>query len=266
VNRRRVLALLRKEGLDLQRNPGALMPVLIVGVVALVLPFVIAIGIPTWTGGRLGDDSDLLRVSDVIGAPAHLNDDARVQFFLLQQFLLLFLLTPITGAMALAAHSIVGEKQARTLEPLLATPLTTSEPLVAKVLGALWPSLAVTFACLAVYFGGMAWLALPGVVLAMLNVRTLLLIGLISPAAALVGLQAALIVSSRVNDARTAQQVGVLLIVPITAMLVAQFMGAFWLSPGVLLLIGLALLGLWLVLLLVSTRLFRRETILTRWR
>lgn len=266
MNRRRVLALLRKEWLDLLRNPGALIPVLVVGVIALVLPFVIAIGIPTWTGGRLGDDADLLRVSDVVGSPARLSDDARVQFFLLQQFLMLFLLTPITGAMALAAHSIVGEKQARTLEPLLATPVTTSELLVAKVLGALWPSLAVSFVCLALYFSGMAWLALPGVVVAMLNGRTLLLMLMISPAAALVGLQAALIVSSRVNDARTAQQVGVLLIVPITALLVAQFMGAFWLSASVLFVIGLGLVGLWLLLVLVSVRLFRRETILTRWR
>jgi ABC-2 type transport system permease protein len=266
MNRRRVLALLGKEWLDLMRNPGALVPVLVVGVIALVLPFVIAIGIPAWTDSRLGDDSDLLRVSDVIGAPAQLDDDARVQFFLLQQFLLLFLLTPITGAMALAAHSIVGEKQARTLEPLLATPLTTTELLVAKVLGALWPSLGVSFVCLVLYFGGMAWLALPGVAVAMLNTRTLLLILLISPAAALVGLQAALIVSSRVNDARTAQQVGVLLIVPITALLVAQFMGAFWLSSGLLLVIGAGLIGIWLLLVLVSVRLFHRETILTRWR
>ena len=39
-----------------------------------------------------------------------------------------------------AAHAVVGEKQARTLEPLLATPITTVELLVAKVLGALVPT------------------------------------------------------------------------------------------------------------------------------
>ena len=35
--------------------------------------------------------------------------------------------------MSVAAHSVIGEKQARTLEPLLATPLKTSELLAAKV-------------------------------------------------------------------------------------------------------------------------------------
>ena len=87
---------------------------------------------------------------------ADLSNDARVQLFLFQQFLMLFLLTPITGAMALAAHAIVGEKQARTLEPLLATPITTFELLVAKVLGALLPTLAISLIGLALYVGGIA--------------------------------------------------------------------------------------------------------------
>ena len=178
----------------------------------------------------------------------------------------LFLMTPITGAMALASHSIVGEKQARTLEPLLATPITTVELLVAKVLGALWPSLGISLAALAIFFAGLAACALPGVAMAMLSMRTLLLVALVSPAAALVGLQAALIVSSRVNDARTAQQVGVLLIVPVTALLIAQFTGAVWLSNRQILAVGAVLLLAWLGLLALSAWLFRRETILTRWR
>lgn len=266
MNRRRVQALLRKEWLDLRRNPGALVPVAVVALIALALPFVVGVAIPALTGDELSSDADLVRISRLGGAPVSLSADARVQFFLMQQFLLLFLLTPITGAMALAAHSIVGEKQARTLEPLLATPLTTVELLIAKVLGALWPSLAVSLISLSLYLGGLFLLALPGVAAAMVNLRTLLLVVVIAPAAALVGLQAALIVSSRVNDARTAQQVGVLLIVPVTVLLVAQFTGAYWISNLVLLLIGAGLFAIWLALLGVSVLLFRRETILTRWR
>ena len=42
--------------------------------------------------------------------------------------------------MSVASDSIIGEKQARTLEPLLATPITTFELLAAKILGALLPA------------------------------------------------------------------------------------------------------------------------------
>src|SRR5262245_26974903 len=158
---------------------------------------------------------------------------------------MLFLLTPITGAMALAAHAIVGEKQMRTLEPLLAAPVTTLELLVAKVVGALIPTLAISFAGLAVYFVGIAALAAPGVLPAMATGRTALLVIVVGPGAALVALQLALLISSRANDPRTAQQFGVLLILPLAAVLIAQFAGSVWLSSPMLAAIGLGLFAVW---------------------
>jgi ABC-2 type transport system permease protein len=175
-------------------------------------------------------------------------------------------LTPVTGAMALAAHSIVGEKQSRALEPLLASPISTIELLAAKVFGALIPTLLISAAGLALYFGGIVLFGEPGVAAAMASTRTLALVALVAPAAALVALQAAVLISSRVNDPRTAQQFGVLIIVPLSGILVAQFTGSFWLSTSALTLTGAGLLGVWGLLLAVSAVLFERESILTRWR
>src|SRR5262249_31737002 len=156
---RRVRALLGKEFLDLARNRTALVPVVIVTVVALVLPFGIAILVPALTGHPLAEHADLMRVSRAAGITADLSDDGRIQLFLFQQFLMVFLVAPVAGAMALASHAVVGEKLARTLEPLLATPVSTFELLLAKVLGALLPTLAISAIGLALYFGGIAWLA-----------------------------------------------------------------------------------------------------------
>ena len=63
--------------------------------------------------------------------------------------------------MSVAAYSVVGEKQARTLEPLLATPITTFELLSAKVLASLLPALALTALMFAVYVLGIAVLGKP---------------------------------------------------------------------------------------------------------
>lgn len=264
----RIQTLITKEFLDLARNRAALLPVLLVTILSLVLPFGIAVLVPAMTGRGLGDDADLVNVSAaaVAGGSTDLSGDAQVQLFLFQQFLMLFLLTPITGAMALAAHAIVGEKQARTLEPLLATPVTTYELLTAKVFGALVPTLAISLAGLVLYFGGIALFGAPGVLGAMASARTFVLIFLVAPAAALLSLQAAILISSRVNDARTAQQFGVLIILPLTGILVAQFTGTVWLSAWTLTLMGLGLLVLWILLTLISVALFERESILTRWR
>jgi len=136
------------------------------------MPFGIAVVVPLLTGKGLGEDADLVKISAITDAGRALTPDARVQFFLFQQFLLLFLVTPITGAMTLAAHSIVGEKQARTLEPLLATPVTTFELLTAKVLGALLPTLAISAIGLGLYLGGITAFAAPGVAAAMASMRT----------------------------------------------------------------------------------------------
>jgi ABC-2 type transport system permease protein len=262
----RLRALVGKELKDLMRNRAALWPVAISTVVFLALPFVIAIIVPATSGRPLGDDRDLVRVSAVVGAHPELTTTGRVQLFMFQQFLMVFLLMPITGAMALAAHAVVGEKLARTLEPLLATPVTTAELLVAKVVGSLIPTLAITLGALVAYLILIAATAEPGVIQGMLSARTLVLTVLVSPVAALLSLQAAIVVSSRVNDARTAQQFGVLIILPLGGILVAQFTGSLWLSATVLAFIALGLFGIWMLLTLFSIAMFERESILTKWR
>jgi ABC-2 type transport system permease protein len=260
-----VRALVRKEMIDLSRNLGTLVPVALVAFMALALPFTVTLVVPALTGQPLSDDSDLVRLSAQM-RDAVLSPEAEVQLFLYEQFLLLFLLLPITGAMALAAHSVIGEKQARTLEPLLATPVTTVELLVAKVLGALLPTLSVSTGALAIYLGTIAVFGAPGVIGALFSARTLVLLLLVGPAAALVSLQGALLVSSRVNDPRTAQQFGVFIILPLTGILVAQFTGYVWLSVSMLTLIAAGLAALWVCLIFLSAVIFDRESILIRWR
>ena len=262
----RARALVAKEFLDLRRNRAALVPVAMITVLSLALPFAVTIGVPFATGQPLGDDPGLQRLTAVVGIHDGLSANGRIQLFLFQQFLMLFLLTPITGAMSLAAHAVIGEKQTRTLEPLLATPITTVELLVAKVLGALLPTLAISVAGLALYFVGIAVLSDVGVFQAMVSARTALMIFVVGPAVALVSLQGALVISSRVNDARTAQQFAVLLIMPLAIALIGQFIGRMWLSAALLAFVGLGLFGVWVLLTLLSVALFDREAILTRWR
>jgi ABC-2 type transport system permease protein len=262
----RFRALLKKELLDVARNRAVLLPVGIAALVFLILPVVVAVIIPAVNGRPLDDDADLVRLSLFMGPFEELSANARVQLFVFQQFLIVFLLMPVTGAMALAAHSIVGEKQARTLEPLLATPLTTLELLMAKVMGALIPTLAISAVGLATYGLIVAGFAEPGVLSAMLGPRTLILVLGVGPMCALVSLQMAIVISSRVNDPRTAQQFGVLIVIPVTALVIGQVSGSLWLSASALAFVALGLFGLWILLILCSVALFERENILTRWR
>src|SRR5678815_743104 len=168
--------------------------------------------------------------------------------------------------MSLAAYSVVGEKQARSLEPLLVTPITTFELLGAKVLGAFVPSIILTAAYFAIYVLAAALFAHSGVAWVLFGPRTAGTVFILGPLAALAALQMAVCVSSRVNDARTAQQIGVLVILPIAGLLIGQLAGAIQLTVTLIAWITLGLLVINAGLMRVAITLFDRETILTRWR
>jgi ABC-2 type transport system permease protein len=265
----RVLALLGKEIADLRRNPAVFYPAVMTGIVAMVIPFFVAIIVPYFSGERLSDSSDFQIAIEMYGAQPStrsLGPEGAIQAWIFQQFLLLLVLTPIAGAMSVAAYTVIGEKQARTLEPLLATPITTLELLAAKVLGSLLPSVGLAVAGFSIYVTLVALFADPGVYRVLLGARSLAIVFVVGPLAALAALQLAVCVSSRVNDARAAQQFGALIILPLTALLVAQLMGSVLLTGRIIATIVVALLALNVLLMRVGVALFDREAILTRWK
>ena len=265
----RIAALLRKELTELRKNPSVFVPAILTGLLSILLPFFVAVIVPAVTGERLSDSSDFKVAAEMYrsqpGTRA-LDPEAAIQAWIFQQFLILLVLTPVASSMSVAAYSVVGEKQARTLEPLLATPLTTFELLAAKVLGSLLPALALTVASFLVNLAGTAIFARPGVFTILFAQRSLLIVFLIGPLAALAALQLAVCTSSRVNDARSAQQLAALIILPIGGLLIAQVTGSVVLTGPIILLIALGLVALNVALMLVGIALFDRESILTRWK
>jgi ABC-2 type transport system permease protein len=265
----RIRALLFKELADLRRNPGLFAPAVLTGFISILLPFFVAILVPYLAGEKLSDSSDFKVALDMYKdqpSMRALDPEGAVQAWIFQQFLVLLVLTPVAGSMSVAAYSVIGEKQARTLEPLLATPITTFELLSAKVLGSLVPALILTAGCFAVYLVGVVLLARPGVFMALLTPRSLVVVFLLAPLAALAALQLAVCVSSRVNDARSAQQIGALIILPIAGLLVAQLTGSVLLTARVILGIAVVLSAVNIGLILLGVALFDRESILTRWK
>ena len=266
----RVRGLALKDVAELWRNPGAVIPALSMALASLVPPFLVAVTAPALSGEHLGESTEFAEGARLAVATipelARLEGGARIQAFLFHQFGLLLLLVPVVGSMALAAHAIIGEKTSRSLEPLLATPISTAELLAAKTLTPYAFSLAVMWGTLALYLAGIALLGEPGVWQTFLGVRSLLLFAVLGPLLTLVALLLAVIISSRVNDPRSAQQLGALIVLPITAAFVAQLVGQYVLGPGALLASALGLVGLTALLGWVGVRVFQRERILMRWR
>jgi ABC-2 type transport system permease protein len=270
MNIPRIRTLIAKELREFRSNPAAVLPVVVLVVVCVALPFFVLLVIPRVTGESLGSDRTIRTVVALAARTqpqlALLPPAAAAEGFLFQQFLLLFLVAPIVGAVSLAAYSVVGEKQGRTLEPLLTTPITAAELLIAKVLASFLPSVAVEAVGLVAYVGLVVQFGAPGAAGALMSARSFVMVGLVGPLASLAALQMTIAISSRVNDPRSAQQIAVLLVLPLVIMLVGQIAGAFIVTTTILLFVSAALAVLWFALILISTALFQRETILTRWK
>jgi ABC-2 type transport system permease protein len=266
---RRISALLSKEFADLRHNPGVFLPALLTAAISIALPFFVAVIVPAWTGERLSQSSDFQVAQEIYRSQPDaraLSPDAAVQAWIFQQFLPLLVLAPVAASMSVAAYTVIGEKQARTLEPLLATPITTFELLSAKVLGALIPAVALTFASFVVYGLGIGLFAEPGAARILIAPRSLGMVFLLGPLAALAALQLAVCVSSRVNDARSAQQIGALIILPLAGLLIAQLTGTVALTGKLIGILTMTLGTMNIVLMRIGVALFDRESILTRWR
>jgi ABC-2 type transport system permease protein len=266
----RISALARKDAAELIRNPGAIVPAVLMVLGALFPGFLVVVGAPLIAGRTLEESGDFAdEAAQAIAAMpelAGLAGNALIQAFLFHQFALLLLLVPVVSATALATHAVIGEKQSRALEPLLATPISTIELLAAKTLTPFVFALGLTWLAAGLYVGGILVAGEPGVWRTVLGPRTLILFGLVGPLVELATLQVSVIVSSRAGDPRSAQQLTSLLILPITVVFIAQLTGAFVVAAPALLLAALALAVLNALLLWAGVRVFDRETILTRWR
>jgi ABC-2 type transport system permease protein len=176
-----------------------------------------------------------------------------------------FLIIPAMVPMAIATQSVIGEKQARSLEPQLATPMEVSELLAGKAIAAAMPAVLATWLVFLTYGfvnGAIAEPTLTALIFS--GVWRFAMITLV-PLICLLSVLLGIIVSARVTDARAAQQIGGFVVLPIIAIAVAQFFGgqASFTFDQVIMgdLIVAVLIGAALV---VGNWIFDREAILTR--
>jgi ABC-2 type transport system permease protein len=182
-------------------------------------------------------------------------------------FAFFFIIGAATLPTAIASYSIVGEKQEQSLEPLLATPTTDGEILLGKSIGALFPPLVATWIGAVIFmglidyylFGLLGYLYYPNWSMAVIML-------LLVPLSAITSVEVSVIISARVNDVRTAQQLGSLIVIPFALIYVLGEINVFPLTALYLLILAAIILVVNIGLFYLSVSTFRREEILTRWR
>jgi ABC-2 type transport system permease protein len=179
-----------------------------------------------------------------------------------------FVLIPAILPSIIASYSFVGEKIEKSLEPLLATPTTDGELLLGKSLAAFIPCMVVTYvgaAISAIIIDFWSYTTPQVHTFLIPNPYWLLVIGVIAPLACIMSVEANIIVSSKVNDIRAAQQLGGLVVLPLVFVVIFASTSA---QISTLLAIGVsaALAVADIALFYLSKTTFQREEILTKWK
>ncbi len=261
---RKVKTIILKEWAEVFKNRLVLLATAFLPLFFTALPLtVLFIG---QSAGGMDMSADMPAQFDAF-CPAGLSSAECFQVFFASQFMMLFMMLPLIIPVNIAAHSVVGEKTSRSLEPLLATPITTAELLVAKNLAAAIPAVVATWLGFAIYALGASFIVRNPVALGALFDPTWLLgIFAVGPLLAVLSVNFCLMVSSRVNDTRVAEQISALVILPVVALFMGQVSGVVFINRTLILAMGAVLAVLDFGLVQLTVRLFQREAILTRWK
>ena len=181
-------------------------------------------------------------------------------------FSIWFIIGAVIIPTAIASYSLVGEKIQKSLEPMLATPMTDGDILLGKTIsgllipvGALYVG-SIIFMTLMDHFtrGVLGYFYYPN-----WHIGAILLA---APLAALLSVEVSVIISSRLTDARSAQQFGSLLMLPFIGLFLASELNFFALNDNNLVVLAGVLALIDVGMFFVAKATFQREEILTRWR
>jgi ABC-2 type transport system permease protein len=261
----KIWVIVRKEWLEVFKNRLVLFTVAFLPLMLTALPLII-LGTMRSSGGLSAASTSDMPAS-FARLCAGLQGNECDEYFFVSMFMLLFMLMPLAIPVTIASYSIVGEKTTRTLEPLLATPIRTSELLAGKGLAAVLPAIGATWGAFLIFAIGARLLAVsPAVAARLIDPLWLLAVLVVGPLLAVAAVSAAVMVSSRVSDPRVAEQLSMLVILPVLGLIFGQMTGLVLINETLILWLAGALVLVDVALGAVAVQLFQRENILTRWR
>ena len=273
MNWRSIWAIARKDLKEVRQNKAAWIPALVLPVIlAIVLPAIFLVlprFIPADDIEKQMDDISVLLKNLPPAAQLIFNGLKLEQMFTVYMvaFMLtpMFLIMPLMFSSVVGADSFVGERERKTMEALLYSPTTDVELFLGKVLAAVIPAISLSWLTYLIY-------------IIVVNVGSYDLFGRIwfqlapwwpmmfwlTPAFALLGISATVMISSRVKTFMEAYQLTGSLVVIVLALIVGQATGVLFLGVGMVFLIGTLLWIVDAILIYFNLRIFKRSSLIAK--
>jgi ABC-2 type transport system permease protein len=272
MNWRAIFAIARKDLKVVSKSKAVVYPLILV-------PIILMVFIPTIVGLILQDESAVEdfttetqgffeNLPDGIRSEldAYDTDNQRVLYLAIAyQFAPLYLILPLLVSSVIAADSFAGEKERKTLEALIYSPTTDGEIYIGKMLSAWIPAIivggigAIMYSMTANIVG---WPIMGQVF--MPNIMWIVMVVLVAPAAAGLGLATMVLVSSRVRTFQEAYQLGSMVVLPIVLLMLGQFAGVMYFNVEAVIVVGLILWAVDAALLWYGAKSFKRTELIAQ--
>lgn len=270
MNWRSIWAIARKDLMEVRQNKAAWAPAIVVPMVfAVIMPIVFIVMpqvIPVEDVQRELGDIDALLKNMPPAMKAIFDGKSLEQMFVIYMagFLLapMFLILPLMFSSVVGSDSFVGERERKTLEALLYAPTSDLELFLGKVLAAVLPAIGISWLTYALYalVVNVASFPLFGEVWFPLDSWWPMMFWL-TPALAVLGISATVLISSRVKTFMEAYQLSASLVVFVLALVFGQISGVLFLGFGTVLVIGTLVWVVDAVLIYLSVSRFKRSSL-----
>jgi len=272
MNPRLLMAIAKKDLLEVRQNKAAWMPMVIVPIVFIVLFPLLIIVLPQLSGPaaeQMINDPDMAMMFErlpavIMNKVAGLDAMQSIVVMMLGYFFApMFLIFPLMFSTTVAAESFAGERERKTMEALLYTPASNAELFFGKMLAGLIPALLISwlsFLLYAVVLNAAGW-PIFGYIWFPLETWYPLIFW-VTPALAVMGVGMTVLISSKVQTFMGAYQASASLVIVVVGLMLGQFAGVVYLSVGVGMLIGLLAWIIAGVMVFVSFQNFNRANLL----
>lgn len=273
MNWRSIWAIARKDLNEVRQNKAVWAPAFIIPLVFAVLMPVLFIVLPQVLpaedmASEMGDMDQLL-ANMPLALKVTFEGMGLEQMFVTYMigFMLapMFLIMPLMFSSVIGSDSFVGERERKTMEALLYSPTSDLELFVGKVLAAVLPAVGLSWISYAMYaltvnvtsfpLFGRIWFPLPAWWPLMLW---------LTPAVAVLGISATVLISSRVKTFMEAYQLSGALVVLVLALVFGQISGVLFLGVGTVLVMGFVVWVVDALLIYISVSNFKRSSLIAQ--
>ncbi|MEM4312130.1 MAG: ABC transporter permease [Nitrososphaerales archaeon] len=209
------------------------------------------------------NESQVIRLREIFPELVYAEPKKIFLSYILESLTTIFIILPAILPSILASYSFVGEKTNKSFEPLLSTPIKELELLLGKYLACFIPVIIPIYLSFILYSH-----LLNGFIgfNPLLNLKWILALLTVAPLYSILSIGFNVLISSKVSDIRSAQQLGGLIVLPSLLIFFSSLFGLTKLDISKILILDLGLALAALLLFYISSKVFSREEILVRWR